>query len=203
MVKTAINIKTHIKAKNIEVEEYEKIMNVWRACMLFFERELRKLHDKEELTTETLQKVADKIDFTELLRMNFLSIKDSERMRLVKLTEVAEAIQKVQSLSNQQIQDMAMEESYIQPTTSVDYSEYQTLAGSQEFEQNPQLDVENPIKSILSQNIQNDEDNRPEIRVKDHLRVLQRNTASSVVELRKMMFQNIQKIRQALSDESI
>ena len=49
MVKTAINIKTHIKVKNIEVEEYEKIMNVWRACMLFFEREIRKLHDKEEL----------------------------------------------------------------------------------------------------------------------------------------------------------
>ena len=47
MVKTAININTQVKVKNIELEEYEKIMDVWRACMLFFEREVRKLHDRE------------------------------------------------------------------------------------------------------------------------------------------------------------
>ena len=61
MVKTTININTKVKVKDIEIEEYEKIMNVWRACMLFFEREIRKLHDRTELTTETLQQIYDLI----------------------------------------------------------------------------------------------------------------------------------------------
>ena len=85
MVKTNIDVKVHFKGKGVEVEEYELIMNSWRACMLFFERELRKLNNKGKISNETLKKIANKLDFTELLRLSFLSIKDNERMRLVKL----------------------------------------------------------------------------------------------------------------------
>lgn len=203
MVKTAINIKTHIKVKNIEVEEYEMIMNVWRACMLFFEREIRKLNDKGELSMETLQKVAGNIDFTELLRMNFLSIKDTDRMRLVKLTEVAEAIQKVQNLSTPQMQEYVSEEYISEPMASSEESIYSSIGDYNYQEDQSQIAEINPIRSILTQEPPSEEMDRPEIRAKDHLKVLQRNTASSVIELRKMMYQNIQKIRQALSDESV
>ena len=200
MVKTTIDINTKVKVKNIEVEEYEKIMNVWRACMLFFEREIRKMHDKEELSTETLQKVANNVDFTELLRMNFLSIKDQERMRLVKLTEVAEAIQRVQQVSNQQIIEPTPDDQSVYVTKEDFISEYSTTQelDNQEY---PSI-LTNSLKSILNKEIPIEDNSRPEIHTKDHLKVLQRNTASSVVELRKMMYLNIQKIRQALSDET-
>ena len=201
MVKTAIDINTKIKVKNIEVEEYEKIMNVWRACMLFFEREIRKLNDRNELTSETLKKLSSNIDFTELLRMNFLSIKDPDRMRLVKLTEVAEAIQKVQQMSVQQYEE----------TSGEPYSNFASDAGVPAYENinNVSTSAEtltsdtNPISNILNQNQSNENELPNEIRSKDHLKILQRNTASSVVELRKLMYQNIQKIRQTLSDESV
>ena len=201
MVKTTININTKVKVKDIEIEEYEKIMNVWRACMLFFEREIRKLHDRTELTTETLQKVAKNIDFTELLRTNFLSIPDQERMRLVKLKEVAEAIQKVQQLSEHEIQEIQTNQPYQYPVSDSYQTEFQG-DNYQATPPEPSEPVINPISSILKQENQLGDQNRPEINVKDHLKVLQRNTASSVIELRKMMYQNIQKIRQTLFDES-
>ena len=203
MVKTTINIKTRMKVKNIEIEEYEKIMDVWRACMLFFEREVRKLHDKGEISDDSLRKVAHNIDFTELLRMTFLSINDQDRMRLVKLKEVAEAIQRVQQLSKHELQEFDYESSsayaYNKQTIS-DYQQYNTGSNIPEQEQIEQI---NPISSILHQDNQIGEISRPEINVKEHLNILQRNTASSVVELRKLMYQNIQKIRQTLTDESL
>ena len=201
MVKTAININTKVKVKDIEIEEYEKIMNVWRACMLFFEREIRKLHDRNDLSTETLQKVAKNIDFTELLRMTFISIPDQDRMRLVKLKEVAEAIQKVQQLSEYEIQEFQSDVPYPYSTTDnyqAEFQEYDYTGAPQESNE----PVINPISSILQQDNNIADQSRPEINVKDHLKVLQRNTSTSVIELRKMMFQNIQKIRQTLSDES-
>ncbi len=202
MVKTIVNINTRIKVKNIEVDEYEKIMNVWRACMLFFEREIRKLHDREELSTETLRKVADNIDFTELLRMTFLSIPDQERMRLVKLKEVAEAIQRVQQLSSLELHEISSEQSQSE-TIPADYiPEYQQSIELSELSQQQGDQLINPASSILQQSDQFEYQERPQINVKDHLKILQRNTASSVIELRKMMYQNIQKIRQTLSDES-
>ena len=201
MVKTTININTKIKVKNIEVEEYEKIMNVWRACMLFFEREIRKLHDRDEISTPTLRKVADNIDFTELLRMTFLSIQDDERMRLVKLKEVAEAIQRVQQLSAQELQELNVDQATSDITIQENYPEFQQSEQITTIEQQNVMSEVNPISSILQQNDQMPEQEKPDINVKDHLKVLQRNTASSVIELRKMMYQNIQKIRQTLLEE--
>lgn len=202
MVKTTININTRIKVKNIEIDEYERILNVWRACMLFFEREIRKLHDREEITTETLRKVADNIDFTELLRMNFVSIPDQERMRLVKLSEVAEAIQRVQQLSSQEIEQINSEATPSQNLYDEYNPEYQQSIELSELHQQNNEQVINPASSILQQADKGSNLERPQINVKEHLNVLQRNTASSVIELRKMMYQNIQKIRQTLSDES-
>ncbi len=201
MVKTTININTKIKVKNIEVEEYEKIMNVWRACMLFFEREIRKLHDRDEISAPTLRKVADNIDFTELLRMTFLSIQDDERMRLVKLKEVAEAIQRVQQLSAQELQELNVDQATSDITIQENYPEFQQSEQITTIEQQNVMSEVNPISSILRQNDQMPEQEKPDINVKDHLKVLQRNTASSVIELRKMMYQNIQKIRQTLLEE--
>ena len=201
MVKTAIDINTKIKVKNIEVEEYEKIMNVWRACMLFFEREIRKLNDRNELTPETLKKVSSNIDFTELLRMNFLSIKDLDRMRLVKLTEVAEAIQKVQQMSLQQYEETIGEPYSNSFASDVVVPEYESINNVSPSAETFAPDT-NPISNILNQDQSSENELPNEIRAKDHLKILQRNTASSVVELRKLMYQNIQKIRQTLTDES-
>ena len=201
MVKTAININTQVKVKNIELEEYEKIMDVWRACMLFFEREIRRLHDREEISTPTLRKLADHMDFTELLRMTFLSIQDDQRMRLVKLKEVAEAIQRVQQVSEPEYYEYSNEPTPESYTTQEAYVDYQQQAGFSTVNPEPIQNEVNPISSILAQNAQLNEKTKPEINVKDHLKVLQRNTASSVIELRKMMYQNIQKIRQSLSED--
>lgn len=201
MVKTSININTQVKAKNIEVEEYEKIMDVWRACMLFFEREIRRLHDRKEISTPTLRKLADRMDFTELLRMTFLSIQDDERMRLVKLKEVAEAIQRVQQLEEHEVYEYSNEPVPEAIGTQETYVDYQQQTGFSNVNQEPIQNEANPISSILEQHDQLNEQTKPEINVKDHLRVLQRNTASSVIELRKMMYQNIQKIKQTLSEE--
>ena len=156
MVKTTINIKTRMKVKNIEIEEYEKIMDVWRACMLFFEREIRKLHDKGEISDDSLRKVAKNIDFTELLRMTFLSINNQDRMRLVKLKEVAEAIQRVQQLSKHELQEFDYDSSqtYVyneQPIS--DYQQYDTISNIPE----EQIEQANPISSILQQDKKIDE----------------------------------------------
>ena len=99
-------------------------------------------------------------------------------------------------------QESGQEQPTAEPMIATDYNGFQAVENPQEPEQTSPLQMENPIKSILNHNSPDNSGSRPEIHVKDHLRVLQRNTASSVVELRKMMFQNIQKIRQALSDES-
>jgi hypothetical protein len=201
MVKTTINIRTNIKAKNIEIEEYELVMNVWRASMLFFEREIRKLHDKERISTSTLEKLAEKIDFTELLRMTFLSIKDSDRMRLVKLAEVAEAIQRVQQIPQPKLHDVIeTNEHFIEENEPIIFPEQEVQFNFND--QGTQELFENSIKSILNQPIPDENQNALEIKAKDHLNVLQRNTASSVIELRKMMYMNIQKIRQTLSEDS-
>ena len=203
MVKTSIDIKTKLKAKNIEAEEYEKIMNVWRACMLFFEREIRKLNDRSEISSETLRKIVNHIDFTDLLRMNFLSIKDQDRMRIVKLSEVAEAIQKVQQMYLQQSSDIEGEAYQVGSMNEFSYPEYENIDQSTNNSENYNIQGEiNPISNILNQEVPNDNEKVPEIHAKDHLQILQRNTASSVVELRRLMYQNIQKIREALSDES-
>jgi hypothetical protein len=212
MVKTNIDVKVHFKAKNVDIEEYELIMNTWRACMLFFERELRKLNDKGKLSTDTLRKISKNLDFTELLRLSFLSIKNEDRMRLVKLDEVAEAIQRVQKLFNTQAtpvtrvppQTTTQEKIFAQPMQQ----EPEIAHAIPQEQQYAKREETTPLITQSKTNLDfNDPDydsvkefDKPDINV--HTNILQRNTASAVVELRKMMYENLQKIRNTLAQEN-
>ena len=212
MVKTNIDVKVHFKAKNAEVEEFELVMNTWRACMLFFEREMRKLNSKGKLSQDTLAKISKKLDFTDLLRLSFLSIKGNERMRLVKLDEVAEAIQKVQNFTHGQVaQEPVPKRAY---QVKEKYSPQPTITEQpiSPIPANPVPQVhQQEISSLLAQSEENlvfNESNYDSVAqfskpdINSHASVLQRNTASAVIELRKMMYDNLQKIRNTLAQEN-
>lgn len=211
MVKTNINLKVRIKVKNVEVNEYELIMNTWRACMLFFERELRILNDKQKLSKETLLKISHNIDFTELLRTNFLSISDHNRMRLVKLDEVADAIQRIQNpnivYQSEKLQVIEKENlNYVmnqeKESLDLDQSELEPEISIRIPNTDSNLEKKKNIDEFKVEKMQLNELRMPNIDANEHSKILQRNTASAVVELRKMMYSNLQKIRNTLKEEN-
>lgn len=236
-----LDLKVRVKVKKVDPFEWDLVMNVWRSCMLFFERELRKLSDNGKLSKQTLYKIADGYDFTDLLRMRFRTFSDDERMRLVKLEEVSEALQRVRGLSELQEQPQSQQQdllnAVIESSTPLSLQsqqspEYESTMRTYTEEQPsfaispggsgfaPQQPPAQPQPAqFLDQTAPRNEDipsqgtpspiptrpeinvtDPPEVSVQEHLDLLEKNTASAVIELRRMMYTNLQKLKKQLDD---
>ncbi len=239
--KLKIELKVRVKVKNVDPFEYDLVMDVWRACMLFFERELRKMSDNGNLSKKTLYKIADGYDFTDLLRLNFETIRDDKRTRLVKLDEVSEAFQRVRNLPEllphqQDIVNAVVEPPIDIPQTGTIPDQYRNESIRQNVEQTakfqlpsnqPQSREQLQIQTYnTNPNLQNQSETQPriiqdpssnqatsdkrklpselqeppDISVQEHLDILEKNTATAVVELRRMMYNNLQKLKERLED---
>lgn len=243
-----LDLKVRVKVKKVDPFEWDLVMNVWRSCMLFFERELRKLSDNGKLSKLTLYKIADGYDFTDLLRMRFRTLSDDERMRLVKLEEVSEALQRVRGLSELQEQPQSQQQELLNaviesptplplqsqqsPGLTSHSTSYESTMRSYTEEQpsftispggsgfTPQQPPAQPQPTqFLDQTAPRNEDipsqgtpspvptrpeinvtDPPEVSVQEHLDLLEKNTASAVIELRRMMYTNLQKLKKQLDD---
>ncbi|MHA2366065.1 MAG: hypothetical protein ACXAC7_19050 [Candidatus Hodarchaeales archaeon] len=246
-----IDLKVRVRVSKVDLHEWDLVMNIWRACMLFFERELRKLADNGMLSRDTLHRIADKYDFSDLLRLSFRTLPDSERTRLVKLEEVSDAIQRVRDIPDLRSQQPELIDSVVEfpessqqqapdtyqpvkepfppesyPTSTQpslfsgfqeesDFGRQPSFASSRGIQQDPfaapppaqpeidfriQQPVEQPMPAPEQPTIPSATDLQPNITVQDHLDQLQKNTASAVVELRRMMYNNLQKLKRELED---
>ena len=208
-----LDLKVRVKVKKLDKIEYDAVMNVWRACMLFFERELRKMNDRGKLSTNTLRKIANNIDFTELVRLNLNSIPESDRMKLVKLDEVSEALQRMQNLPRLKPEQQTYVNSYASQNQQLKaYTQYEKPreVPTNKFSDYSLSDSNiSPPDQQIKQSIQKneteihdvDQDQKKEDTLQEHLKLLQKDTATAVVELRRMMYENLQRLRQSLKDD--
>ncbi|OLS23545.1 MAG: hypothetical protein HeimC3_24510 [Candidatus Heimdallarchaeota archaeon LC_3] len=190
-----INEKVVIKAKNIPTMEYEAIMDVYRASMLFFEKEMRKLRDRKAIRGETLKSITKKLDFSDLTHLQFSTL---EPIKLVKMTQVKQVIQEFAPLqqpfqspvplsppsANQPLPPTKISFSSAPPPTNMPYQspspEEQEMSSDTQL---PKPIIEESNKHILPST---------QLSAKD--------TATAVMELRKLMIENLKKFKQKYQD---
>ena len=242
--KKNINEKVKLSAKNLSNIEYEGIMNVWRASMLFFEKELRKLSDKKVVGEKTFRQLVKNIDFTELSRIKFDTI--SEPMKVVKMEDVnrvmGEMAQGRLDTGEIPIDPLKLGRPSSRPTISSDLDRLKSsLSSFPVSSTTPPPPVSSSIRPLAStissaSNLPSSQPTIPSIPIntaatptipsaaksdthseqnsnlssplnvssnltpEDHRTMLAKDTATAVMELRKMMLANLQKFKQQFKE---
>lgn len=242
--KKNLNQKVKLTAKNLSNIEYEGIMNVWRASMLFFEKELRKLSDKKVVGEKTFRQLVKNIDFSELSRTKFDTI--SEPMKVVKMEDVnrvmGEMAQGRLGSGEIPVDPLKLGRSSSRPPLNADYSPFKSsptpfpepstsaslFSGSTRsnvpnmqtssnsfsepkispippptnipnppstFSSLPNMPVDQNVSPALSSSPQNT------LTPEDHRTMLAKDTATAVMELRKLMLANLQKFKQQFKEQ--
>ena len=193
MEKFNIDEKVIIKAKNLPKTEYEAIMDVYRASMLFFEKEMRKLNDRDAISSETLKSVTKKLDFSELPHLQFSTL---EPIKLVKMTQVQQVIQEFapqtqyfQTPATQQIADQPI------PPTKISFSSG-TPSAPIGYQPPPNKEQTTYQQNSLPQPIIGESNKQ----IMPTTPLSAKDTATAVMELRKLMIENLKKFKQKYQD---
>lgn len=189
--KYTINEKITLKAKNISKTEYEAIMDAFRASMLFFEKELRKIKDRRTISDETLKAITKKLDLSELTRLKFSTL---ETMKLVKMTDVKRVVQEFSLSSNQSSNQTSPEPPRLNTQAPPETMSYiPSQATVQPF------DMANPIlkqPSVAPKTPGFSSVEEPPRNLLTSQPMSAKDTATAVAELRKLMIENLKRFKQ-------
>jgi hypothetical protein len=186
-----INEKVTLKTKNIPKTEYEAVLDAFRASMLFFEKELRKLRDRRAIDDETLRMITKKLDLSELTRLKFTTL---EPMKLVKMIDVKRVVQEFSqqmgSTSSQTVPEPPKLSSQ-PPPTNISFSSTRTPI--KPIEQDPYIQKQ---PSGPPQTLGFDSVEEPPRNILPSQPMSAKDTATAVAELRKLMIENLKKFKQ-------
>jgi hypothetical protein len=189
--KYSINEKVVLKTKNISKIEYEAIMDAFRASMLFFEKELRKIKDRRTISDNTLKNITKKLDLSELTRLKFSTL---ESMKLVKMTDVKRVVQEFSQQSPQPSSQTSPEPPKLgsqPPPSTVSYTPTQTNVKSYNQVQSAQTQLPNVPQTPGFNSIQ-----EPQKNLLTSQPMSAKDTATAVAELRKLMIENLKRFKQ-------
>ena len=161
-----INEFVKIKANTQNNIEYEAILNIWRASLLFFEKELRKLKDRRTIGEGTFKELIENFDFTELSRMKFTT---TEPVKVVKIEDVTRVVREISDDSL--VEQVASRPIGAVPSFPFPPEEKHSIPASQDAK-SKMLD-DSPQKADAPK----------------------RDTASAVLELRKLMLENLKRFK--------
>ena len=182
-----INEKVAIKAKNLPKIEYEAVMDAYRASMLFFEKELRKLRDRKTISTETLKSIAKHIDLSELIHLKFSTL---EPMKLVKMSDVQRVVQEFnQSTHSPQIPQGPIRQNPPPTTIAFTSAPQQPQYDQQQDIQPPTIGQTSPLPQPISEKT-----------ILPTQPLSAKDTATAVMELRKLMIENLKKFKRQYSE---
>jgi hypothetical protein len=189
--KCNINEKVILKTKNISKTEYEAILDAFRASMLFFEKELRKIRDRRSISDETLKAITKRLDLSELTRLKFSTL---EPMKLVKMTDVKRVVQEFSQPPAQNLAQTVPEPPKLSsqpPPETVPYSP--TQSSVQPY--NQASSVQNQ-PSVISKTPGFSSVEEPQRNLLTNQPMSAKDTATAVAELRKLMIENLKRFKQ-------